>query len=258
MARPDKAAAVAELTEQFRGSKAVVLTEYRGLTVAQLKQLRKSLGEHVSYAVVKNTLTKIAAREAGVEGLEASLAGPSAIAFVTGDPVEAAKAAGIDITLSSDIERERWHKFIFLSATSGSTSITRSTMGPILADPDLQGTQLMACGQRRGEGVGIVEAPRGTLFHHYRVDERDQVVMANLIVSTTNNNEPMNRAVTGVAKKVMSGQSTITEGMMNAVEVAIRAFDPCLSCATHALGRMPLWVELLDCEGNLVDRKVKE
>jgi large subunit ribosomal protein L10 len=91
MARPDKAATVAELTEQFRGSKAVVLTEYRGLTVAQLKQLRKSLGEHASYAVVKNTLTKIAAREAGVEGLEASLAGPSAIAFVSGDPVEAAK-----------------------------------------------------------------------------------------------------------------------------------------------------------------------
>jgi large subunit ribosomal protein L10 len=91
MARPDKAATIAELAEQFRGSKAVVLTEYRGLTVAQLKQLRKSLGEHASYAVVKNTLTKIAAREAGVEGLEASLAGPSAIAFVSGDPVEAAK-----------------------------------------------------------------------------------------------------------------------------------------------------------------------
>lgn len=91
MARPDKAAAVAELTEQFRESTAVMLTEYRGLTVAQLKQLRTALGENASYAVVKNTLTKIAAREAGVEGLEASLAGPSAIAFVTGDPVEAAK-----------------------------------------------------------------------------------------------------------------------------------------------------------------------
>jgi large subunit ribosomal protein L10 len=91
MARPDKAAAVAELAEQFRGSNAAVLTEYRGLTVAQLKELRRSLGENASYAVVKNTLTKIAAREAGVAGLDDLLAGPSAIAFVTGDPVEAAK-----------------------------------------------------------------------------------------------------------------------------------------------------------------------
>ncbi len=91
MARPDKAAAVAELTEGFRSSSAVLLTEYRGLTVAQLKELRRSLGAHVNYAVVKNTLTKIAAREASVEGLDDLLAGPSAIAFVSGDPVEAAK-----------------------------------------------------------------------------------------------------------------------------------------------------------------------
>ncbi|MCL3860039.1 50S ribosomal protein L10 [Actinotalea sp. K2] len=91
MARPDKAAAVAELTEQFRDSKAVVLTEYRGLTVAQLKQLRRSLSGNASYAVVKNTLSAIAAKQAGVEGLDDQLAGPSAVAFVTGDPVEAAK-----------------------------------------------------------------------------------------------------------------------------------------------------------------------
>ncbi len=91
MARPDKTAAVAELTEGFRSSSAVVLTEYRGLTVAQLKELRRTLGENVTYAVVKNTLTKIAAREASVPGLDDLLAGPSAIAFVSGDPVEAAK-----------------------------------------------------------------------------------------------------------------------------------------------------------------------
>ena len=91
MARPDKAAAVAELAEKFRASNAAVLTEYRGLTVAQLKQLRRLLAAHASYAVVKNTLTAIAAREAGVEGIDPQLAGPSAIAFVTGDPVEAAK-----------------------------------------------------------------------------------------------------------------------------------------------------------------------
>ncbi|MBO9556798.1 50S ribosomal protein L10, partial [Cellulomonas sp.] len=91
MARPDKAAAVAELTDLFRESNAAVLTEYRGLTVAQLKRLRKALGGNATYAVVKNTLTAIAAKEAGLTGLDDALAGPSAIAFVTGDPVEAAK-----------------------------------------------------------------------------------------------------------------------------------------------------------------------
>ncbi|GAB2619061.1 50S ribosomal protein L10 [Streptomyces capparidis] len=91
MARPDKAAAVAELTDKFRSSNAAVLTEYRGLTVAQLKQLRRSLGENAQYAVVKNTLTKIAANEAGITQFDDLLAGPSAVAFVTGDPVEAAK-----------------------------------------------------------------------------------------------------------------------------------------------------------------------
>ena len=92
MARPDKAAAVAELTDAFRESSAAVLTEYRGLTVAQLKELRRSLAGNATYAVVKNTLTKIAAREAGVDALESLLEGPSAIAFVTGDPVEVAKS----------------------------------------------------------------------------------------------------------------------------------------------------------------------
>src|SRR5512133_68749 len=91
MARPDKAAAVAELTDQFRGSNAAVLTEYRGLTVAQLKQLRRALSGDATYAVVKNTLSAIAAKQAGVVIDDAALAGPSAIAFVTGDPVQAAK-----------------------------------------------------------------------------------------------------------------------------------------------------------------------
>jgi large subunit ribosomal protein L10 len=91
MARPDKAAAVAEMTDRFRASNAAVLTEYRGLTVAQLTSLRKSLSANATYAVVKNTLTSIAAKEAGVALLDADLTGPTAIAFVTGDPVEAAK-----------------------------------------------------------------------------------------------------------------------------------------------------------------------
>jgi large subunit ribosomal protein L10 len=92
MARPDKAAAVAELTEQFRSSNAAVLTEYRGLTVAQLKTLRRSLAGNAEYYVTKNTLTKIAARDAGVDVFEDLLKGPSAIAFVKGDPVEVAKS----------------------------------------------------------------------------------------------------------------------------------------------------------------------
>ncbi len=92
MARADKAASVAEITEEFRSSSAAVLTEYRGLTVGQLKKLRRSLGEDTTYAVVKNTLTKIAAKDAGVEGFDSLLAGPTAIAFIKGDAVAAAKA----------------------------------------------------------------------------------------------------------------------------------------------------------------------
>jgi len=91
MARPDKQAAVTELAELFRNSNASVLTEYRGLTVSQLKELRGNLGRTTTYAVVKNTLTRIAAKDAGVDGIEEWLVGPSAIAFVDGDPVEAAK-----------------------------------------------------------------------------------------------------------------------------------------------------------------------
>ncbi len=112
----------------------------------------------------------------------------------------------------------------------------------------------MVTGERREEGVGIIEAPRGTLIHHYKVNDQDQVVMANLIVSTTHNNEPMNRAVQKVAKDHLSGVE-ITEGLLNRVEVAIRAYDPCLSCATHALGQMPLTVELLDHAGRVLDTK---
>jgi NAD-reducing hydrogenase large subunit len=124
----------------------------------------------------------------------------------------------------------------------------------LLNDKDLQGSDLVVKGQRREEGVGLIEAPRGTLFHHYRVDKNDQVVMANLIVSTTHNNEPMNRAVTKVAQDHLSGVE-ITEGLLNRIEVAIRAYDPCLSCATHALGQMALEVSVVDPEGRVLDQK---
>jgi NAD-reducing hydrogenase large subunit len=124
----------------------------------------------------------------------------------------------------------------------------------LLHDKDLQGTELLTKGDRREVGIGLIEAPRGTLFHHYKVDKNDQVVMANLIVSTTNNNEPMNRAVTKVAQDHLQGVE-ITEGLLNHVEVAIRAYDPCLSCATHALGVMPLQMTLIDHQGQILDQK---
>ena len=122
------------------------------------------------------------------------------------------------------------------------------TIKDLLHDDDITGNELMAGGTREQEGVGVIEAPRGTLIHHYRVDENDLVTMCNLIVSTTHNNQAMNEAVRQVARRYLNGRE-ITEGLLNHIEVAIRAFDPCLSCATHALGKMPLQVELLDAEG---------
>jgi NAD-reducing hydrogenase large subunit len=127
----------------------------------------------------------------------------------------------------------------------------------LLFDDELQGTDLLVTGQRRPEGVAIIEAPRGTLLHHYTVDDNGQVTAANLIVSTTHNNEAMNRSVTKVAMDDLSGHE-ITEGLLNHIEVAIRAYDPCLSCATHALGQMPLVVTLEDADGTVIATKVKQ
>ncbi len=126
----------------------------------------------------------------------------------------------------------------------------------LLHDPDLLKGELVVKGNRQPEGVGVIEAPRGTLIHHYRVGANDLIEMANLIVSTTHNNEPMNQAVNVVAKAVMTGKEEITEGMRNAVEVAIRAYDPCLSCATHALGQMPLEISLYGADGKLKDQYI--
>jgi len=122
----------------------------------------------------------------------------------------------------------------------------------LLLDPDLQGNDLVNTGERQQRGVGVIEAPRGTLIHHYKVDEHDQIIRCNLIVSTTHNNQAMNEAIRQVARQYLDGRK-LTEGLLNHIEVAIRAFDPCLSCATHALGKMPLEVELLDVEGGQVD-----
>ena len=122
----------------------------------------------------------------------------------------------------------------------------------LLDDPAILDGDLMARGEWRGEGVGVIEAPRGTLIHHYKVNADDLVTMCNLIVSTTHNNQAMNEAVRAVAREYLDGNE-LTEGLLNHVEVAIRAYDPCLSCATHALGRMPLDVTLLGPDGTPID-----
>lgn len=127
----------------------------------------------------------------------------------------------------------------------------------LLDDPDILGTDLVVKGARGYEGVGVIEAPRGTLIHHYEVDDNDLVTMCNLIVSTTHNNQAMNEAIRTVARQYLSGNE-ITEGLLNHVEVAIRAFDPCLSCATHALGKMPLIAELVDVQGKVVHRLTRD
>jgi NAD-reducing hydrogenase large subunit len=127
----------------------------------------------------------------------------------------------------------------------------------LLNDPDIVEGELVVKGTKQSEGIGVIEAPRGTLFHHYEINGKDQIIMANLIVSTTNNNQPMNEAVSYIAANYMNKKREITEPMLNAVEVGIRAYDPCLSCATHAFGQMPLEISLYDSSDNLLDIKRK-
>ena len=122
----------------------------------------------------------------------------------------------------------------------------------LLNDPDICSTDIMANGKpANAQGVGVMEAPRGTLFHHYWVDEAGRVEKVNLIVATGHNNLSMNRAVKAVAQKYVQA-SKLQEGMLNRVEAAIRCYDPCLSCSTHAVGQMPMRVELVDANSNVL------
>jgi NAD-reducing hydrogenase large subunit len=126
----------------------------------------------------------------------------------------------------------------------------------LLRDPDIAGNDRVSRGDMQTVGIGVIEAPRGTLFHHYEIDEQSIVTRANLIVSTTNNNQAMNESIRQVASRYLDG-NTLTEALLNQVEVAIRAYDPCLSCATHAMGKMPLEITLLNARGAVVDRLEK-
>ena len=133
---------------------------------------------------------------------------------------------------------------------------TTEVIETLLDDPDILDGALMAEGERRRSGVGVIEAPRGTLIHDYSVGDDDLVTKCNLIVSTTHNNQAMNEAVRSVAREYLDGHE-LTEGLLNRIEVAIRAFDPCLSCATHAIGQMPLDVTLIGPGGELIDHVLK-
>ncbi len=106
------------------------------------------------------------------------------------------------------------------------------------------------------EGIGVAEAPRGSLIHHYTIDERGLIQSANLIIATGHNNLAMNRGVLQVAQHFIK-DAHITDGMLNRLEAVIRAFDPCLSCSTHALGEMPLHIQVVDTTGEVVDERFR-
>jgi NAD-reducing hydrogenase large subunit len=123
----------------------------------------------------------------------------------------------------------------------------------LLADPDILSDHLRSrAGVNCRTGIGVSEAPRGTLFHHYEVDEHGLLLKVNLIIATGQNNLAMNRTVAQIARKYIKGDK-VPEGMLNRVEAGIRAFDPCLSCSTHAFGQMPLLLQLVGPKGELLD-----
>jgi NAD-reducing hydrogenase large subunit len=122
----------------------------------------------------------------------------------------------------------------------------------ILNDKDILSTDVQVVASRnQSEGVGCCEAPRGTLFHHYKVDAAGQLLKVNLVIATGQNNPSMNRSVLEVAQQYIKG-ADVKEGALNRVEAAIRCYDPCLSCSTHALGSMPMVLKIHDHHGNLL------
>lgn len=125
----------------------------------------------------------------------------------------------------------------------------------LLADPEILSRHVRASAAINNlEGIGVSEAPRGTLIHHYRVDENGLLTWANLIIATGHNNAAMNRGILQVASHFVRA-NRLTDGMLNRVEAVIRTFDPCLSCSTHAAGQMPLDIQLLAPDGSILDRQ---
>jgi NAD-reducing hydrogenase large subunit len=127
----------------------------------------------------------------------------------------------------------------------------------IIEDPLVHDAQLRSrAGVNQLTGIGVMEAPRGTLFHQYRVNEDGILQAVRLLVATGNNNLAMNRTIAQIARAYIRG-STVTEGVLNRIEHGIRLYDPCLSCSTHAVGQMPMQVQILDARGCLVDEKIR-
>ncbi|MFO7955685.1 MAG: Ni/Fe hydrogenase subunit alpha [Candidatus Brocadiia bacterium] len=123
----------------------------------------------------------------------------------------------------------------------------------LLNDPELLGTKVRAqAGPNATEGIGVAEAPRGTLIHHYRADENGLIEEVNLVIATCHNNLAMNKSVKQVAERFVDG-ADLQDGALNRVEAVIRAYDPCLSCSTHAAGQMPLHLQLIGPEGEVLD-----
>ena len=130
-------------------------------------------------------------------------------------------------------------------------------MQTLLHDPEILGHNVRAhAAPNQYEGVGYLEAPRGTLIHHYKIDQNGLIESANMIIATGHNNQAINHGVLQVARQFIKGNK-LEQGMLNRVEAVVRAFDPCLSCSTHAAGMMPLDIQLLDADGQMVDRLLR-
>jgi NAD-reducing hydrogenase large subunit len=145
-----------------------------------------------------------------------------------------------------------YHHARLVEALYGIEMIERILTDPLILDKHVRAT----AGVNRLDGAGQIEAPRGTLYHHYKVDEDGKMVWANLVVATGHNNNAMNRGVLQSAKAYVK-DGKFTEGALNRVEAVIRTFDPCLSCSTHAFGQMPLAMTLVNHDGEVVDQLIR-
>ncbi len=146
-----------------------------------------------------------------------------------------------------------YHQARLIEILASVESIERMLDDPDLRSENLRATASVNC----REGIGCSEAPRGTLFHHYHVDKNGLIERANLIIATGQNNLAMNETVTQIARRFITGPE-IPEGALNRVEAGIRAFDPCLSCSTHAAGQMPLHIQMLAADGRLIAEARRE
>lgn len=167
--------------------------------------------------------------------------------------VERAGTPLADMEISDFRKLDRQSSFHFHYARLIEILYAFEEIGRLLNDPDILNPHVRAhAAPNNLEGVGISEAPRGTLIHHYQIDENGAMTRANLIIATGHNNLAMDQGVFQVAKQFVNGVK-LSEGMLNRVEAVIRAYDPCLSCSTHAIGKMPLQVQLVTPDGGVVD-----